>query len=97
MIYRCTYGIIFLGTPHRGDATAWAEILDKMSSFALHKTNTRIIEELKANSPTLLAISKAFARMLADKDVHIASFVEELPMPGAGLVSSSLTYSMLYD
>ena len=91
MIYRCTYGIIFLGTPHRGsNATAWAEILEKMASFALHETNSMIIEELKANSPTLLNISRAFARMLADREIYIASFVEELPMAGVGLVSSAL-------
>ena len=71
MIYRCTYGIIFLGTPHRGsNATAWAEILEKMASFALHETNSMIIEELKANSPTLLNISRVFARILAARDIY---------------------------
>ena len=88
MIYRCTYGIIFLGTPHRGsDATAWAEIVEKLSSLALQEMDGRIIDELKANSPTLLNILKAFAHILADKDIYIASFLEELPMLGVGLVS----------
>ena len=89
MIYRCTCAIIFLGTAHRGSNTSeWAEILRKMASFALPEINSTIEDELKANSPTLLNISKAFARMLADRYIHIASFVEEFPMAGVGLVSS---------
>src|SRR4051812_47863431 len=82
LICRCTYGIIFLGTPHRGSSKAdFADIVGKIARASLHQPNTTLIDELKKNSPTLMTVSKAFARMLDEKEFafEIVSYLEELP------------------
>jgi hypothetical protein len=75
-----TFGIVFLGTPHKGSSAASygrvAYMLTKV--FAFQSTNTKLLRALEKNSETLDRISTDFYQTLETyKNLHIASFSEE--------------------
>lgn len=75
-----TYGIIFLGTPHRGSAVAsygkMAFLLTKI--FAGQSANTQLLRALEKNSETLDRVNSTFYETLKKyKSIHLFSFFEE--------------------
>jgi hypothetical protein len=74
-----TYGICFLGTPHRGSATASiGKAAFKIAVFvAARRPNTRLLHELERNSRTLQRISDDFYQTIEAHDIQICSFHEE--------------------
>lgn len=89
----CTYGILFLGTPHHGSGLAhWAETLAKAISM-LKQTNAEILAVLKDDSEVLARIQNSFHTMIRSRGqdglpaIEITCFYEELPLPGIGTVS----------
>jgi protein SERAC1 len=90
---KCTYGILFLGTPHSGSALAkWAEHFAQ-SIGLIKQANLDIIRLLKSDSEVLARIQSDFHTMVRAKQnaqqnsLKIVCFYEELPIPGVGLVS----------
>ncbi|KAK0702415.1 Alpha/Beta hydrolase protein [Lasiosphaeris hirsuta] len=82
-IGKCTKGIVFFGTPHRGSESAsWATIINKISSAVLYRVDSRLVATLQSDSKDLLAISEAF-RDLA-KDYAIVTFYEQHIHPVTG-------------
>ncbi|KAF2798736.1 hypothetical protein K505DRAFT_405002 [Melanomma pulvis-pyrius CBS 109.77] len=94
-ILYCTYGIIFLGTPHHGSGLAhWAESLAKAIGV-LKQTNKEILAALKSDSEVLERVQHAFHTMIRSRGqdgfppIEITCFFEELPLPGVGTVVPS--------
>ncbi|KAF8545005.1 hypothetical protein BDD12DRAFT_937273 [Trichophaea hybrida] len=91
-ILECTYGILFLGTPHSGSGLArWAELLAK-SIGIIKQTNPQILEVLKNDSEVLARIQSDFHTMLraranaGAREIPTTCYYEELPLPGIGEV-----------
>ena len=90
MIFLSTYGVIFLGTPHRGFGQAGLGILAANVCRAMFQdVNTGILRSLEQDSEVLERIREAFERMLAHEEVKAHSFVEEIPTAGVGMVGTS--------
>jgi len=89
-IFKASYGVIFLGTPHRGSGKAdLGEVAITLLKAFLHDANSALIRDLQVESQTLDRISAAFSRMLAQEEIKVCSFWEELGMTsvvGAGKV-----------
>ena len=61
-IFVSTYGILFLGTPHKGSETVeWGFLLE--SSCSVVDTQTQLINALKTNSETLQNIDRQFMQL----------------------------------
>ena len=89
MIFLSTYGVVFLGTPHRGSPQAGLGILAaNVSRAMLQDANTNILRSLEQNSEVLERIREAFERMMTRDKVKAYSFVEELPTVGVGTVGA---------
>ena len=87
MIFLCTYGVVFLGTPHRGSTQAGLGILAaNVCKAMLQDANTGILRSLEQDSEVLERIREAFERMVTRERVKAYSFVEELPTVGVGTV-----------
>ncbi|KAL8294204.1 hypothetical protein RB597_008036 [Gaeumannomyces tritici] len=92
-IFDCTKGIVFMGTPHRGDWMAdWARI--PASALGVVKSaNTRLLELLRTDTETLESLQADFAGMTREQQLgsnpfRVICFFEELPLLGVGKVVS---------
>ena len=68
-VYVCTYGILFLGTPHLGtDVAEWGSQLEWICSAMLPKkiidSQPQLIQALKTNSETLININRQFSQLI---------------------------------
>ena len=89
MIFLSTYGVVFLGTPHRGSPRAGLGILAANACKAmLQDANTGILRSLEQDSETLERIRESFERIIARGEVKVYSFVEEIPTLGVGMVGA---------
>lgn len=92
-IFKCTKGIIFMGTPHRGAwMAAWAKI--PVSALGVVKSmNGRLLKALGPDEELLESIQDDFGRLLrlmtiSETPIEITCFFEELPLPVVGKVVS---------
>lgn len=81
-IYVSTYGILFLGTPHKGsDLGKWGTYLSWLCQAVLPSkivsSDSQLVEALQTNSETLLNIDRQFAQLM--DDFHIFFFHEAKP------------------
>lgn len=73
-----TYGICFLGTPHRGSKTAsLGKIAWNLTVIATNRPNVKLLQGLEKNSETLDRIGGNFSQILLKHDIAIYSFREE--------------------
>lgn len=76
-LQRLIFGVIFLGTPHRGsDLASWGSMLSsvlKMGTLGT-STNSQLLKDLETNSRDLDRISKSF--IARSKGLKIYSFYE---------------------
>ena len=80
-----TYGIAFLGTPHRGgNHTAWAKIATNFANVVLKDHNARIIDALKTGSEILERLQDSFCGIV--KQISIFSFFEDIAYGSAGKI-----------
>lgn len=78
-ILLATYGIIFLGTAHRGSSTTTlGKISQEITKVFLKRPNLSVLRDLEVSSPTLERISKGFSQIIEQKTIEIHSFHEEL-------------------
>jgi hypothetical protein len=90
-IHLATYAVIFFGTPHRGSATASLGVIAATACKAmLQSTNLNLLRSLETSSETLARVSAPFAKLLADREIRVHSFVEELKTKGVGMVWTSI-------
>ena len=87
MIFLSTYGVVFLGTPHRGSQKTGLGIIAANACRAmLQDANTGILRSLEQDSEVLERIRDGFERMMTREKVKAYSFVEEIPTAGVGMV-----------
>lgn len=80
-----TYGIVFLGTPHRGSNKAkWATIATNLMGAVFKDHNSKIIDGLVRGSETLNRTQQSFSRFLATLPVW--SFLEDLEYEKIGKI-----------
>ena len=73
-----TFGICFLGTPHRGSKTAsLGKIAWNLTVIATNRPNLKLLQGLERNSETLDRIGDNFSQILLKHKIAIYSFREE--------------------
>ena len=79
IISESTFGIMFLGTPHRGtDKTSYGKILATVATASLNKPSPRLVNALQVNSEALLRLTTDFRLQVPKYQVY--SFYEMKPM-----------------
>ena len=97
MIFLSTYGVVFLGTPHRGSHQARLGILAaNVCKAMLQDVNTGILRSLEQDSEILERIREAFERTMTREKVKAYSFVEEIPTAGVGMVRAHFSFIPLH-
>lgn len=81
-IFVSTYGILFLGTPHKGsDLAKWGSRLERICSAVMPKkiidSNNSLVNALKENNETLQNIDRQFIQIMSK--FHIFFFHEAKP------------------
>lgn len=91
-IYDCTFGILFLGTPHSG--TILATFSGRLAQLInpVTRTNLRIVNVLRRDSEVLARIRNEFHSLLrchgdeGNHEIEVTCYYEELPLPAIGVV-----------
>ena len=90
-VWRSTFAIIFLGTPHRGSGVV---NLGSIASRAAHlialDTDDRIIESLSHDNELLDNIHAEFMKMIHTGDFQIHSFQEGRALSGTKPLNSKV-------
>ena len=82
-ILPATYGITFLGTPHRGTSLVHhAKIAYDITKVLGKNPATKTLSDLEINSQTLDRVSTYFKQLLMKHPIQIQTFREELPING---------------
>ncbi|KAJ5628167.1 hypothetical protein N7490_010395 [Penicillium lividum] len=91
-LFKSTFAIAFMGTPHVGSAQAnWATPLTRLARV-LRRTNTEIVQLLEPGSEMLANLQQGFHTMLEDcrrnqgKTIEMFCFYEELAVPMIGKI-----------
>lgn len=90
-ILHCTLGAVFLSTPH----STRAEDIKKVLQYAIFAGDIRVESDipglLRKSVASWQAIQQTFEELHSRKllNIQVASFFEELPVPGFGLVIDS--------
>ena len=91
MIFLFTYGVVFLGTPHRGSHQVGLGIrAANIYRVMLQDANFGIPRSLEQYSEVLERIQDGFERMMTREEAKAYSFVEEIPTAGVGMVRVQL-------
>ncbi|KAI9662268.1 MAG: hypothetical protein M1821_008435 [Bathelium mastoideum] len=92
-IERCTHGILFLGTPHKGsDLAPFAASVARATGHLRNRVNHQILDMLKRESQMLADLDEWFYQWLrrrkeqTSNNVHVTCFWEELELPVVGRV-----------
>jgi hypothetical protein len=73
-----TFGIIFLGTPHRGSQSAsMGKIAFKLTIVATRRPNLKLLRGLERNSEILDRIGESFRQTVLKHNLRLSSFREE--------------------
>jgi hypothetical protein len=73
-----TYGISFLGTPHRGSGSATiGKHAYRIARLTTKRPNIKLLRSLEKNSDTLKGISNRFRSTQQKWDIKISSFYED--------------------
>lgn len=75
-----TFGVCFLGTPHRGSTSAsLGKIAFEITKAATRHPNTRLLQDLERNSEILDQVGHSFAQTMlrSNRKLRISSFREE--------------------
>lgn len=93
-VFTATYGIIFLGCPHRGSsAVGLGVVAVNLSQLAGIAANKELVRSLGIGSEILSIINTEFSNFLADGRFKVHSFREEKGMTGiAGISGKVYTY-----
>jgi len=84
-VFRCAFGVVFFGTPHRGsDLASLGSTAARIASLWMAESDFGLLKTLETGSVELQRIADAFSRMLpkSGKGLRIYSFQEGLPLTG---------------
>jgi Putative serine esterase (DUF676) len=82
-IYNTTGGVCFLGTPHRGSATATlGRIAFDISKLFFQQPATHVLRSLEVNSEVLDRIGQGFSEILVRPEVEDSFFLRRNPNQG---------------
>ncbi|KAH0545460.1 hypothetical protein FGG08_000461 [Glutinoglossum americanum] len=74
-----TFGVCFLGTPHKGSKTAsMGKIAYQATVAATRRPNLQLLQALERNSAILDNIAESFGQTLSKRTMQISSFREEM-------------------
>ena len=81
-ISRDTYGVLFMGTPHRGsDMAFWTTVIGKIADvFTLGSIRTQLLQDLQPKSACLGTICSQFVERA--QSLRIFTFYERLKISG---------------
>lgn len=80
-ILQGTAGVVFLGTPHRGSASARiGEIARKAASVLLMDTNPRILDSISLRNSDLERCQDVFSSLWLRHGFSVKTFQEGLPL-----------------
>jgi hypothetical protein len=86
-----TYGVIFLGTPHRGSSVATlGKIAQEITRILWKSPNVSVLRDLEVSSQTLERIGRGFNQILVERQIEIHSFREDIPTAGIMVSGSCL-------
>ena len=92
-VYRCTRGLFFLGTPHRGsDWTGWGEIVRGLANVVFD-TNKSLIKNLKVNGEPLVQLEKNFGHLVYLRTFSIYTFTESKGFKPLPFLNSKVVFS----
>jgi hypothetical protein len=95
-IITSTFGVVFLGTPHRGgNHTAWAKIVTGLATAVYKDNDTRVIDALARGSEILERLQDSFSNIASH--LSIRSFFEEQGFGVAGKVRIRVANNCLYS
>ncbi len=93
-IFKSTYGILFLGCPHRGSNDAnWGLIAAKLATFALQAPSKALLRSLQVDNQMLNVINESFNTYLKDNRIQVTSFSEEKGMIGIAGIDNKVCLS----
>jgi hypothetical protein len=76
-ILPATFGVFFLGTPHRGSPTAsLGETLHRITKLWGRSPNLQILQALKYDAETLDRAQTSFKQTLLSQKIEVRSFRE---------------------
>jgi hypothetical protein len=79
-ILKATYGVVFLGTPHRGaDIASWGDTLATCAAAFGLGPDTELLNILRKDSDRLREIFNDFAVLSNDMGLHLICFYELYP------------------
>ena len=74
-----TFGIVFLGTPHRGSTSAsLGKIAYRITKAVTRRPNLQLFKGLERNSEVLDRVGDSFVQTIDKHKVHVCTFREEL-------------------
>jgi hypothetical protein len=97
-----TYGVVFMGTPHRGSAQAqWGGILASVLGY-VKQDNAELVKRLNKEEPRLALLQQRFINFLdmrkeANRPISVTCFFEELPVTGLGMACHMFVGIILKD
>lgn len=87
-----TYGVIFLGTPHKGSELAGiGTTLANIARVTFRRPARQLLQALETNSSALLDLSMSFRPL--HTQLNLVSFCEQLPMSVWFVSSISITFA----
>lgn len=87
-----TFGVVFLGTPHRGSKSAsFGKVANQVSMIAFQRPNLKLIRALERNSEILDIIGDGFRQVILKHNMRLCSFREEKATAILGLFSIMVT------
>ncbi|KAL8834004.1 MAG: hypothetical protein Q9170_003978 [Blastenia crenularia] len=73
-----TYGVVFMGTPHRGSKSAsLGKIAYQITELATKRPNIRLLQGLEKHAETLDRVGDSFVQTIMKHELSIYSFREE--------------------
>ena len=83
-----TYGVCFLGTPHRGSTAAIGELAYQTNSSAKKGSKRKLLQFAEKGTENINLINDEFRHVLAGTSMQICSFYEEKKTRSVGSIVS---------
>ena len=97
-IKKCTKGLIFASTPHRGaDPAHWPAMATRLAKFIQKDCSDKLVNALQRGSDVAEILQSNFAKII--KSFGIYTLFEELPYPGIGTIveKDSAVFAWQYE